>query len=75
MIIYVNAVQKGKDMSDNEKSKEHIIEITTELLREHNGDTAKITSRLIAERAGIGLGSVNYFFGSKEKLSQCCQPI
>lgn len=42
-------------MSDNEKSKNHIIEITTKLLKEYNGDIQKITSRLIAERSGIGL--------------------
>lgn len=61
-------------MGDNEKSKNHIIEVTTELLKEYNGDTKRITSRLIAERAGIGLGSVNYFFGSKEKLiTECIQ--
>lgn len=63
-------------MSDNEKSKNHIIEITTELLKEYNGDTKKITSRLIAERANIGLGSINYFFGSKENLiTECIQKI
>lgn len=61
-------------MGNNEKSKNHIIEVTTELLKEYNGDTKRITSRLIAERAGIGLGSVNYFFGSKEKLiTECIQ--
>lgn len=61
-------------MGDNEKSKNHIIEVTTELLKEYNGDTKRITSRLIAERAGIGLGSVNYFFGSKENLiTECIQ--
>lgn len=61
-------------MGDNEKSKNHIIEVTTELLKEYNGDTKRITSRLIAERAGIGLGSINYFFGSKEKLiTECIQ--
>ncbi len=61
-------------MNDNEKSK--IIEITTELLKEHKGNTQRITSRLIAERAGIGLGSINYFFGSKENLiSECTQRI
>lgn len=61
-------------MSDNEKSKEHIIQITTALLKEYNGDTKKITSRLIAERADIGLGSINYFFGSKEDLiTECIQ--
>ena len=61
-------------MSNNEKSKNRIIEITTELLREYNGDIKKITSRLIAERADIGLGSINYFFGSKENLiTECIQ--
>ncbi len=61
-------------MGDNEKSKNHIIEVTTKLLKEYNGDTKRITSRLIAERAGIGLGSINYFFGSKEKLiTECIQ--
>lgn len=63
-------------MSDNKKNKNHIIEITTELLKEFNGDTKKITSRLIAERADIGLGSINYFFGSKENLiTECIQRI
>lgn len=61
-------------MSENEKNKNHIIEITTALLKEYNGDTKKITSRLIAEKAGIGLGSINYFFGSKENLiTECIQ--
>ncbi len=63
-------------MSDNEKSKNHIIHITTELLKEYNGNTQKITSRLIAERAGIGLGSINFYFGSKENLiTECIQRI
>lgn len=44
------------------------------LLNEYNGDTKKITSRLIAARADIGLGSINYFFGSKENLiTECIQ--
>lgn len=53
-------------MSENEKNKHRIIEITTELLKEHNGDTEKITSRLIAKKAGIGLGSINYFLAAKK---------
>ncbi len=61
-------------MTENKKSKNHIIEITTELIREYNGNTQKITSRLIAERAGIGLGSINYFFGNKDNLiTECIQ--
>lgn len=63
-------------MSDNEKIKNRIVEITTELLKENNGDTKKLTSRLIAEKADIGLGSINYFFGSKENLiTECIQRI
>ncbi|MDE7063034.1 MAG: TetR/AcrR family transcriptional regulator, partial [Lachnospiraceae bacterium] len=58
-------------MNDNEEIKKRIIEITTELLKEYDGDTKKITSRLIAERADIGLGSINYYFGSKENLITC----
>lgn len=61
-------------MSDNEKIKNHIIEITTELIKEYKGDVKKITSRLITDKAKIGLGSINYFFGSKEKLiTECIQ--
>ncbi|MDE7434507.1 MAG: TetR/AcrR family transcriptional regulator [Lachnospiraceae bacterium] len=63
-------------MNDNEEIKKRIIEITTELLKEYDGDTKKITSRLIAERADIGLGSINYYFGSKENLiTECVQKI
>lgn len=61
-------------MNDYEKSKNHIIEITTELIKENKGDIKKITSRLIAKRADIGLGSINYFFGNKENLiTECVQ--
>ena len=63
-------------MHDNEKAKNHIIEITTGLIEEYNGDTKKITARLITEKADIGLGSINYFFGSKENLiTECVQKI
>lgn len=63
-------------MNHNEKTKNRIIEITTELLNEYNGDTKRITSRLIAKRADIGLGSINYFFGNKENLiTECVQRI
>lgn len=73
-IIFVNIVQRRNAMRDNKKIKNHIIEITTGLLNEYGGDAQKITSRLIAERADIGLGSINYFFGSKEKLiAECIQ--
>lgn len=61
-------------MSNTSKTRDHIIETTAQLLKEHGGDARKITSRLIAERAGIGLGTINYFFGNKEQLiTECIQ--
>lgn len=57
---------------NSEKLKDKIIEITTELIEQCEGDIKKITSRLIAEKANIGLGSINYFFGSKENLITLC---
>lgn len=54
--------------------KKHIIEITTELIEQHNGNVKAITSRMIAAKADIGLGLINYHFGSKEKLiTECVQ--
>lgn len=59
-------------MNDKVDIKEHIIEVTTMLIEEYGGDTKKITARLIAEKAGIGLGLVNYHFGTKENLITAC---
>lgn len=56
--------------------KERIIEVTTGLIEQYNGDTKRITARMIAEQAGIGLGLINYHFGSKDKLiTECVQRI
>lgn len=46
------------------------------LIEQYNGDTKSITARMIAEQAGIGLGLINYHFGSKDKLiTECVQRI
>lgn len=55
-------------MQEIRNVKEVIIDVTTELIRENNGNVTKITSRKIAERAEVGLGLINYHFGSKENL-------
>ena len=47
--------------------KEKIISATIELLEEQN-DTDRITMRLIADRAGVGLGLINYHFKTREAL-------
>lgn len=63
-------------MEKNENVKERIIEVTNGLIEQYNGDTKRITARMIAEQAGIGLGLINYHFGSKDKLiTECVQRI
>lgn len=63
-------------MDKNECVKNRIIEVTTELIEQHNGDVKSITARMIAEKAGIGLGLINYHFGSKKTLiNECVQRI
>lgn len=52
--------------------KEHIIAATTELINQSNGNIAEITTRLIADQAGIGIGLINYHFQSKENLIEIC---
>ncbi len=60
----------------NETAKEHIISVTTDLIEKCNGDTACITARMIAKEAGVGLGLINYHFGSKDNLiTECVQRI
>lgn len=56
----------------NESVKEKIIEVTTSLIEAQDGDINKVTARMIAEKADIGLGLINYHFGSKENLITIC---
>ena len=50
--------------------------VTTELIEKHNGNIKDITARMIATKADVGLGLINYHFGSKEKLiTECVQRI
>ena len=63
-------------MSKNVNVKNRIIEVTTELIEQHNGNIKDITARMIATKANVGLGLINYHFGSKEKLiTECVQRI
>lgn len=56
----------GGAMSDNE-ARERIVKAVQELLQE--GVPAEdITVRLIARRAGVGIGTVSYHFHSKDRL-------
>lgn len=63
-------------MDKNANVKNRIIDVTTELIEQHNGNIKDITARMIAAKAGVGLGLINYHFGSKEKLiTECVQRI
>ncbi|MDP4145852.1 MAG: TetR/AcrR family transcriptional regulator [Bacillota bacterium] len=55
-------------MSNNEMdTKEKIISTVVDILNETD-DPNKITIRQIAERAGVGIGLINYHFKTKEAL-------
>ena len=63
-------------MEKTKNIKEHIMDVTTQLIQESDGDINQITIRRIAERAQVGLGLINYHFGSKDKLIlECIQRI
>lgn len=52
---------------DNELTREALIDLTIKLL--HEGlDPEEITVRLIAQRAGVGVGLINYHFQTKDNL-------
>lgn len=59
-------------MEKSELTKERILEQTIALIEENDGDTNRITIRKIAERAEVGVGLVNHYFESKEKLIESC---
>lgn len=56
----------------SEITKEKIILETIDLIENSNGNTEEITVRRIAEKAGVGLGLINHYFGSKEQLIEIC---
>ena len=55
-------------MNSKEQDTQQIIINTAKLLLEETEDVEKITVRQIAERAGIGIGLINYHFKSKDNL-------
>lgn len=52
--------------------KENIIAATIGLIEEKGERVEEITVREICKRAGVGLGLINYYFGSKECLMEEC---
>jgi AcrR family transcriptional regulator len=60
------------NMKKSEAVKEKIIDATIELLQGSTGRIEDITIRQIAEKTGIGIGLINYHFGTKENLIGIC---
>ena len=54
------------------ETKEKILKVTTDLILERDGDIDGVTIRMIAGKAGIGIGLVNHYFSSKEQLVSLC---
>ena len=59
-------------MKNTDDIKEKIIGITTDLIQEGKGNVDDITTRMIAEKANIGIGLINYHFQSKNNLMKIC---
>lgn len=56
--------------------RDRIIEVTTQLIIESQGNLSQVSSRKIASRADVALGLVNYHFENKDKLiTECVQKI
>lgn len=63
-------------MDKNYVVKNQMIEAAIELIEQSDGNIKSVTSRMIAEKAGVGLGLINYHFGSKDNLiTECVQRI
>ena len=63
-----NVFSKGDNMTNEElEAKERILQTTMAMLNEAE-DVETITIRQIAERAQVGIGSINYHYQSKANL-------
>lgn len=59
-------------MKKAEEMKERIIRSTIELIEQGNGNIGEITTRMIAEKAGIGISLLHYHFQTKDRLVELC---
>ena len=57
---------------EKDNSKELLIDITTSLINEHNGEVSKVTIREIASKSNVSVGLINYLFGNKDNLITIC---
>ena len=55
-------------MWENEEAKDRIVKAVMEMMGKERNE--KVTVREIAQRAGVNIASINYYFRSKEKLME-----
>ncbi|WP_170924895.1 TetR/AcrR family transcriptional regulator [Candidatus Enterococcus clewellii] len=55
-------------MTIHEDVVERIISTTMTLIQASDGNIKKVTTRMIAEKANVAVGAINYYFRSKDKL-------
>jgi len=59
-------------MKEAVEAKEKIMLAATQLMEESGGNPDTVTTRAIAEKAGVGIGLINYHFQTKENLIELC---
>lgn len=59
-------------MKSSEYVRQKIIDVTIDLVNNSNGAIEAITTRAISEKAGVGVGLINYHFQTKENLIEIC---
>ena len=57
---------------EKDNSKELLIDVTTSLINDYNGDVSKVTIREIATKSNVSVGLINYLFGNKDNLIAIC---
>ena len=64
--------KEAAGLKKSEEMKERIIRATMELIEQGNGRAEEITTRMIADKTGIGVGLIHYHFQTKERLLELC---
>jgi AcrR family transcriptional regulator len=59
-------------MKEAVEAKEKIMLAAAQLMEESGGNPDTVTTRAIAEKAGVGIGLINYHFQTKENLIELC---
>ena len=70
--MFKTAFSNGVTMKKSDEVKERIIEATTRLIVQSDGDVMDINTRAIAQEAQVGTGLINYHFQTKENLIEIC---